>query len=164
MKELLATILATGLMYILLTIIVNTLLFFTIYQQSPIVVKIPKPRKFRTKRLSPIYKLTQDMYENWYIEKWEMRWGENEGAHFVTYFILPFLIVECHTYGYKLNEYILYVCKKEEVVNINEELSSIYEKRYLELQQEQLKELEKKQTFHKKVDELNSTFNDNYTK
>ena len=105
------------------------------------------------------------MYENgWYIEKWEMRWGENEGTQLVTYFILPFLIFECHTYGYKLNEYRPYICKKEEVVNINEELSSVYEKRYLELQQEQLKELEKKQTFHKKLDELNSTFKDNYTK
>lgn len=100
MIELILNAGAIFLIYILLVTCINLFMYILFYRDRDLIeIKLPVRKKFKTSRLSPLYKLTKTEFSgSWYINKYEVRWGINENSMFYTVTFIPFLLINWETY------------------------------------------------------------------
>lgn len=122
-------------------------------------IKRPKPKRYLTK-VDPIYEMRECTWESGVsIHKWSLRYDVNLWIQFLLIFI-PYPI-EIMYWRYR-HENSIYLCKKDEVVNLTEDLSKLYEDKMAPSIKEWEETKRKRKEQDNKIDELNQIFKQNY--
>lgn len=132
---------------------------FRWYDKIKWTIHLKNEKKFGDK-VSPIYKLNQGNWDDkMYIEKWSLKYHDKDITDMFC-FLIPYPI-KILFWGYTHDDSV-YICKKNDVLNIVGTLEENYERIWKEKNKEYCereKELDKRR---KKIDQLNEVFLKNY--
>jgi hypothetical protein len=138
------------------------ILFLTgLWEKIYFTIQLPRSKKYETK-VDPIYELREsDWDDNVYIYKWSLMYRQNESwLMLLILIIIPYPII-LEKFGYFVED-CLYICEKKNVIELGNDLKTIYENKMEKINQEEKIKKEKKDNIKNKFDTLNQIFNENY--
>ena len=161
--EIIGTVFACVMLWMLMVSVINMILLVLWKNRKPFVIKLPVKKKFKDGRLTPIYKIYQgDFTGDYYIEKWELKWDITDLTIF--FMLIPFLYVSFNKFGYYLNDINVVIGNENDVNNMTGTIDDFYELKYAEIKKNEAVIDNKEKVFKDKLNQLNTTFIQNYTK
>lgn len=162
-KDLITSILGITIAWVSITGLINIMLYISVYKENPIFIKLPKSKKFKNDRLSPIYQIKEGTFNDYVISKYNLDWKLVFPLFVINLFFIPFILLEFHKYCYVLDEQTFGI-STEDLSKMTETLGEYYERNYKEsktLSDIYIKEYE---IINHKINNLNKSFNENYGK
>ena len=134
--------------------------FLDVWDKIAIKINLPKSKKYLTK-VDPIYELRESSWDtSVYVYKWSLRYEHYDSILCLLLIIIPYPII-LKKFGYYVEDSI-YLCEREKVKDISEDLKTIYERKMVDINREMEIERKKKNEIENKFDELNQIFKQNY--
>lgn len=143
------------------SIVIHLIFYFTgLWDKLAVTIKLPKSKKYQDK-VDPIYELRESNWDDTvYIYKWSLMYKPNESWLIMLVLIIPYPII-LEKFGYYVEDSV-YICDKKNVVELGDDLKTIYENKMEKINQEEKIKKEKRDKIKNKFDTLNQIFNENY--
>lgn len=154
-------IVGLSIIYTILVLFLHLILYITnVWIKYPIIIRLPKSKKYN-KKVDPIYELRESDWNNEvYIYKWSLMYSDVDSFLTLLLLLIPYPII-IKKFGYNVENNV-YICEKKNVIELGDDLKTIYENKMEKLKQEETVRRNKVDKVKDKFDKLNQIFNENY--